>query len=79
MIYDETRTFPLNRSVRLVGGDTIPAGTDLCPRSLSRYPWGTTVRCMTPDLREISVGLADFTPEVRSRLTNAYPTDEERA
>jgi hypothetical protein len=77
MIYDETRTFPLSRSVRLVGGDTIPAGTDLCPQSLTRYPWGTTVRCMTPNLRQISVGLTDFTPEAQSYLVSAYPTDEE--
>lgn len=78
MIYDETRTFPLNRAVRLVGGDTIPAGTDLCPQWLTRYPWAPiSVRCVTPDLRQITVSLGDFSPEVQSRLTNAYPINEE--
>ena len=79
IIYDETRTVPLRRGVRLVGGDTLPTGLEMYPQTLITHSFSRTtyVLCVTPEGRVVTVGLDDFTVEGQSWLTATMPTSEE--
>lgn len=79
IIYDETRTVPLRRGVRLVGGDTLPAGLEMYPQTLITYSFSRTtyVLCLTAEHRVVTVALDDFTVEGQSWLTATMPTTQD--